>query len=113
MFSEKQKEELNKPLDKKTVKSRKQGGRDLSYIEAWHAISEANRIFDFHGWQRETIYCKEVSRIECKVGKEPYQKDGYKVGYEAKVRVTVGDTIREGTGHGCGQMSDLFDCMLY
>jgi DNA repair and recombination protein RAD52 len=111
MFTETQKEELSKPLDKKKVKTRQQSGRDLSYIEAWHAIAEANRIFGFDGWIRETIYCKEVSRIECKVGKLPYQKNGYKIGYEAKVRITVGHTVREGTGHGCGQMSDLFDCI--
>lgn len=111
VLSENQKILLNAPLDRKNVKNRQQGGRDLSYIESWHVIAEMNRIFGFDGWYRETIYCKEVSRIECKIGKEPYRKDGYKVGYEAKVKITVGDTIREGTGHGCGTMSDLFDCI--
>lgn len=117
VLSEKQKELLNAPLDRKKVKIRQQGGRDLSYIESWHAISEMNRIFGFEGWDRETIYCKEVSRVECKIGKEPYRKDGYKIGYEAKVRITIygseplRTTLREGTGHGCGTMSDLFDCI--
>ena len=28
--------------------------RTLSYIEGWHAIAEANRIFGFDGWDRTT-----------------------------------------------------------
>lgn len=103
-------DELNKPLDKANVKSREQGGRSVAYIEGWHAIAEANRVFNF-AWSRETIYCREISRIEVKIGKEPYKKDGYKIGYEAKVRITVGDIVKEGTGHGSGTMSDLYDCI--
>ena len=30
-------------------------GRELSYIEGWYAISEANRIFGFDAWSRETV----------------------------------------------------------
>jgi len=104
-------EELEKPLDRKHVKSRQQAGRDLSYIEGWHAIAEANRIFGFDGWGRETMYCKEVARYDYN-GKN-------KVGYEACVRVTVDlnnngkieRIIREGTGHGSGIAKDLFDCI--
>lgn len=109
-------DELKKPLDRAKVKQRDKGNTTLSYIESWHAIDEANRIFGFDGWSRETIYCKEVSRVACKVGKGDYIKDGWKIGYEAKVRVCVtgngGDIVhREGTGHGSGQMVDLFDCI--
>ena len=110
MFDDKMISELKKPLDTANIKGREQGGRSVSYIEGWHAIAEANRLFDFQ-WSRETIYCREISRIEVKIGKEPYKKDGYKVGYEAKVRVTVGDIVKEGTGHGSGTMSDLYDCI--
>jgi len=106
-------EELEKPLDRKYVKERKQGGTNVSYIEAWHAINEANRIFGFDGWVRETVYNKEICRDERKVGKA--QNDGYKVGYEACVQVRVFDgdkiIIREGTGHGSGISVDLFDCI--
>jgi len=108
-------EELKKPLDRAKVKTRDKGNTQLSYIESWHAIDEANRIFGFDGWSRETIYCKEISRVACKVGKGDYAKDGWKVGYEAKVRICVmsDDVVvhREGTGHGSGQMVDLFDCI--
>jgi len=108
-------EELKKPLDSAKVKQREKGKVVLSYIESWQAIDEANRIIGFDGWDRETIYCKEVSRVACKVGKAEYVKDGWKVGYEAKVKITARHDnqliIREGTGHGSGQMVDLFDCI--
>ena len=101
--------ELQKPLDKSVVATRKQSGREVSYIEGWHAIAEANRVFGYGEWHRETVYCKEVSRVQIKVGEQ--KRDGWKVGYEAKVKITVGDVVREGTGHGCGSMTDLFDCI--
>src|SRR5262245_49254735 len=37
------------------LKLAKYGARQLSYIEGWYAISEANRIFGFDGWSRETV----------------------------------------------------------
>ncbi len=38
-----------------TIRTREAHGRELSYIEGWFAISEANRIFGFDAWSRETI----------------------------------------------------------
>jgi len=102
-------EELRKPLDISNVRTRNQAGRVLSYIEGWHAIDEANSIFGFDNWSRETIYCKEVSRVNTTISEK--KKPGFKVGYEAKVRITVNGVIREGTGHGSGSMSDLFDAI--
>jgi recombination DNA repair RAD52 pathway protein len=44
MFTEKQLAELNAPLARKHVKQRQGAGRSqLSYIEAWQVIEEANR----------------------------------------------------------------------
>jgi DNA repair and recombination protein RAD52 len=61
MFSVEQKRLLEAPLNSVNVKSRSQSGRTLSYIEGWHAIAEANRIFGFDAWSRETIDLKCVS----------------------------------------------------
>ena len=51
-FTEKQVELLQQPIDKKNVETR-DGNRDgtfqLSYVEGWHVINEANRIFGFDG----------------------------------------------------------------
>lgn len=99
--------ELKKPLDRKYVAQRKQGGSQVSYIEGWHAIAEANRIFGFDGWERITEYNKEVCRYE--------YNDKHKVGYEARVTIRVlcelGLITRTGTGHGSGIAKDLFDAI--
>ncbi len=100
-------EELKKPLDPKHVASRSQAGQNLSYIESWHAIAEANRIFGFDGWSSETCSVQCVSERERKIGREPKQRDGWGVTYTAKVRVTVGDVVREGCGAGAGIDVDL------
>lgn len=91
---------LSGPLDKSNVKERSQAGRQLSYIEAWHAIAEANRIFGYEMWDRETISMTQLGGVREVEGKQ-------RVAYASKVRVTVltatGSKItREGTGFGSG-----------
>ena len=100
-FSDKQLEELRAPLDASHVRHRQQAGRSFSYIEAWHAIAEANRIFGFDAWNRETVEMRQVTPDGF-----TNQRGMFIVGYVAKVRITVhaGDRIivREGTGYGEG-----------
>ena len=98
-----QKEALNAPLEKSHVKEREQSGRKFSYIEAWHAISEANRIFD-HEWDRETVFTALVQEQETL---DKFNKPQWRVGYTAKVKVTVQGLVREGTGFGQGIDQDL------
>lgn len=90
---------LDQDLDKKYVRSRKQGGVQLSYIEGWHAIAEANRIFGFGGWSCETLAYAEQSRETAEPVGKPSQ---YRVSYTAHVRVTVGGVTRDGLGYGSG-----------
>lgn len=110
MFSEQQRTDLAAPLSREHVKTRKQAGRQLSYVEGWQAIAEANRIFGFDGWASETTELRCVAEKERKVG-QTNPRDGWGVSYTAKVRVTVfaGDTIvtREGVGAGHGIDVDL------
>ena len=68
MFDDTQKAALKAPLASSYVKTRKQGGREVSYIEGWKAIEEANRIFGFDGWTRETVEMKCVSEGERTIG---------------------------------------------
>jgi DNA repair and recombination protein RAD52 len=105
MFSPEQIAALEAPLDRRHVASRSQSGRNLSYIEGWLAIAEANRIFGFDGWNRETLELTAVVERERKIGTAG--KDGWGVSYRARVRVTVGDIIREGVGNGHGIDTDL------
>ena len=54
-FSTKQVQTLRRSLNHRHLRTREANGRKLSYIEGWYAISEANRIFGFDGWNRETV----------------------------------------------------------
>jgi len=105
-FTDEQKRALSAPLAASHVKEREQGGRRLSYIEGWLAIAEANRIFGFDAWHRETLDIRCVSESPRKIGKTA-ARDGFGVTYIARVRVTVGDIVREGTGAGHGIDADL------
>jgi hypothetical protein len=82
----------------------------VSYLEGWVAIAEANRIFGFDGWQRQTIAVRCVSQAERPIGRD--QKPGWGVTYTARVRVSVTaggrpPLIREGSGAGHGIDVDL------
>ena len=98
-FTKEQTELLNQPIDPKVVAFRQQGNMQLAYLESWYVINEANRIFGFDGWQSETV------QLDC------VQSDDFCVTYIAKVRVTIGDVIREGVGagHGKGERVNLGD----
>jgi DNA repair and recombination protein RAD52 len=110
MFTADQKTALAAPLITANVKAREQGGRKVSYIEGWHVIAEANRVFGFDGWTRETVDLRCVSEKERSIGKTNPQP-GWGVSYVAKVRIIVfaGDTLvtREGCGAGHGIDRDL------
>ena len=97
-FTPEQVELLKQPIDKKNVETRdgnKDGTFQLAYVEGWHVLDEANRIFGFDGWSCETL---ETTCIRA----EPRE-----VTYIARVRVTVGDVIREGTGAGTSNQTNL------
>ena len=109
-FSPEQLAALSAPLDRANVRQREQGGGKVAYVEGWFAVAEANRIFGFDGWQRQTIAVRCVAPAERSIGRD--QKPGWGVTYTARVRVTVttgGLTplIREGSGAGHGIDMDL------
>ena len=110
MFTQSQQEALAAPLDRANVQTRSQSNRNFSYLEGWHVIAEANRIFGFDGWQRETLHCQCVSERERSIGsgQDPRgQRSGWGVTYTAKARIQVGEIIREGSGAGHGIDMDL------
>ena len=98
-FSAKQLQALRRSLNSRHIRTREANGRELSYIEGWYAISEANRIFGFDGWNRETVDSR------CVLARE--NRGSFLAVYVAKVRITVqadGATIvREGHGSGEGR----------
>jgi Rad52/22 family double-strand break repair protein len=98
-FSAKQTQALRRNLDGRQIRTREANGRELSYVEGWYVISEANRIFGFDGWNRETIESR------CVLSRE--NRGTFLAVYIARVRITVhadGATIiREGHGSGEGR----------
>lgn len=98
------KAELEKPLDRKHVKPPKNSGPKGDYIESWHAIAEANRIFNFE-WSQETLDVRCVAEKERSIG--PQKKPGWGVTYTARVRITVGGVAHDGCGAGHGYDVDL------
>jgi DNA recombination protein Rad52 len=107
-FSEEVIAALDAPLAREHVKEREQAGRKLSYIEGWHVIAEANRIFGFDGWSRETVmseccYSGEYERPVWENGRKTNRTvTSFRCTYRARVRIRVAGLIREGSGHGNG-----------
>jgi hypothetical protein len=114
-FSTEQITALSAPLDRAKVRQREQGRSQVSYLEGWQVIAEANRIFGFDGWQRETVALRCVNQSERSIGAKGTSRDqrpGWGVTYTARVRITVGEStgaqlIREGCGAGHGIDTDL------
>src|SRR3974390_3627942 len=99
-FSVKQVRALRRKPDHRHVRTRQaHDGRELSYLEGWYAISEANRIFGFDGWSRETLESRCVLTRE--------NRGDFLAVYTARVRITVQaddiTVIREGHGTGEGR----------
>jgi DNA recombination protein Rad52 len=97
-FNEAQVKTLDAKLNGNHVRTRTERGKELSYIEGWHAIAEANRVFGYDGWDREMVESTRVwqgstgGAVQCS--------------YTARVRIRVraGEVfvIREGSGAGHG-----------
>jgi hypothetical protein len=103
-FSSKQLLALRGDVDAAHTRLRKlKDGRELPYIEGWYAISEANRIFGFDAWSRETV------EVKCLQAREV--RGLHQVLYLAKVRLTVRagehEAVREGYGTGGGTSEAL------
>src|SRR4029078_1859474 len=74
-------------------------GNPINYVEGWHVIAEANRIFGYDCWDRQTLSPRCLWREA--------QRGETACFYTAKVRITVraGESmiVREGIGTGTGR----------
>ena len=102
-FSDQATRKLKAKLNGANVRTREWQGKTLSYIEGWYAVAEANRIFGFDGWSRETV--------ELRCLHETKVNQGADCAYLAKVRISVrageNAVIREGTGAGYSKATSL------
>ena len=80
-FSEAQVKHLEAKLDCKFVRTRRAHDTTLAYVEGWHVVAEANRIFGYDAWDRHTLSTRCV-----------WSDSGnhyYAAAYIAKVRIAV------------------------
>jgi len=102
-FTQTQVRKLAGKLPERFVKTRSERGMTLSYVEGWHVIDEANRVFGFDGWDRETV------SAECVWQDVRQTPKACSYAVRVRIRVRAGKTIvsREGTGIGHGTGSTL------
>ena len=96
---------LTGKLERHHVRCRNVEGRDISYIEGWFAIAEANAIFGYGGWDREMVHFEKVyerSRGEI-------TSCAYLARVRIRVRAGVVPILREGTGWGSASGHNLAD----
>jgi DNA recombination protein Rad52 len=89
---------LRAKLSAKDVHTKVVNGFSLSYVEGWYTIAEANRIFGFDGWDRETVAAECVWHGTT--------QNVPAAAYIARVRVRVHSdgtpVVRDGSGFGTG-----------
>lgn len=101
--------ELEKKLNPKhVVKPSSNFGPKGDYIEGWHAIAEANRIFGFGGWSYSIHSLDKCSLIEAKDSKG---KDQWQAAYTCVVTLEVGEVVRQDVGFGSGYAAKQGDAI--
>jgi DNA recombination protein Rad52 len=98
-LSDTQLKQLKAKLEPRHIKTRHAEGVELSYVEGWHVLSEANRIFGFDAWDRRTLANNCVW--------SGTTGELFVASYSARVRISVraGDVtiVRDGSGSGEGR----------
>lgn len=98
-FTDTQTKALAAKLPERHVKTRVHNGEQRHYVEGWHVIAEANRIFGYDAWDRQTIELKSLGQTTV-----DYR---FISTYLARVRITVRAgpvvIVREGVGTGHGR----------
>jgi recombination DNA repair RAD52 pathway protein len=98
-FTDQQLSALRRGVSPQRIRRRTAQHKEFRYIEGWFAIAEANRIFGFDGWDRETV---ESKCIQARDG-----RGGCHAIYSARVSITVrtpaGPVVRDGLGSGEGR----------
>ena len=90
---------LNRKLSPNKISKREGTNKMiLSYVAGYVIEQEANEVFDFN-WSRETPDMDLLYKREYKNSKG---NDMVEVAYKSRVRVKVGDIVKEGTGFGNG-----------
>ena len=100
-FTDRQLRRLRAKLPQHYIKERQAEGIILHYLEGWHVIAEANRIFGFAGWDRETVHS------QCVWTKQLGSR--FTAAYIVRIRITVRaeDVLITREGSGAGEATSL------
>lgn len=79
---------LRPDLDRDRVSTRKQSGRDMSYVEAWDIKRTLIRVFGFGGFSVDLTDCSLAFEQQVPQASNP-DKMNWNVGYRAVVRLTI------------------------
>src|SRR6185503_17580035 len=93
-FTDAQVKSLESKLDSKHVRMRRAQNTTLAYVEGWHVIAEANRIFGYDAWDRHTLSTRCVWSASA--------SHHCAAAYIAKVRIAVRAGAITITREGCG-----------
>ena len=78
-------------------------GKFGDYVEGYHVISEANRIFGEDGWSYEITRLEKVSEQTVTLESRGSKYEQFRVGYLCTVKVYVNDhSFKEGASVGVG-----------
>lgn len=100
---------LSQPLNPKHVRKPTGAfGPKGDYIEGWHAIAEANRIFGHDGWSYAPVSLEQVSLVEGVDGKG---KPQWQAAYTCLVRVSAIGVERTDVGFGSGFAKQVGDAV--
>lgn len=100
--------DLTRKLDPAHVKPPSKFGPKGDYIEGWHAISEANRIFGFGGW---SYVIKSMTQDSLHEGTTAKGDKQWQAAYTCIVTLAVGDVTREDVGFGSGFAKQIGDAI--
>lgn len=107
-FTPEQAKLLAAPLDPKhVVKPTGQFGAKGDYIEGWHAIAEANRIFGHDGWS----YTIAMTQDSLREGQDSRGNAQWQAAYTCICTVTAGGVTRQDVGFGSGFAKQIGDAI--
>lgn len=100
--------DLTKKLDPAfVVKPSGSFGPKGDYLEGWHVINEANRIFGFGGWSY-TIDLRQDALVE---GKDSKGNPQWQAAYTCICTLHVGEVTRQDVGFGSGFAKAIGDAI--
>jgi hypothetical protein len=100
-FTDRQIRRLRARLPQRHVKEREADGLTLHYLEGWHVIAEANRIFGFDGWDREAVHS------QCVWTKQLGSRFTAAYVVRIRIRVRAGEAVISREGSGAGEATSI------